>query len=68
MSIQHARPLVIIPARFSEDASALRYEAEVAAAKLLEAVWDAGGEPLVVHPDGTAGTSSRRAATAVVDD
>jgi putative glutamine amidotransferase len=50
VSIQQARPLVIIPARFSEDASALRYEAEVAAAKLLEAVWDAGGEPLIVHP------------------
>ena len=28
----------------------LRHDAEVAAAKLLEAVWDAGGEPLVVHP------------------
>ena len=50
MSIDHVRPLVIIPARFSEVASALRYEAEVAAAKLLDAVWDAGGEPLVVHP------------------
>ena len=48
--IDQVRPLVIIPARFSEDASALRYEAEVAAAKLLDAVWDAGGEPLVVHP------------------
>jgi putative glutamine amidotransferase len=45
-----ARPAVIIPARFSESASALRYDAEVAPAKLLEAVWDAGGEPLVVHP------------------
>jgi putative glutamine amidotransferase len=41
---------VIIPARFSASASALRYRAEVAAAKLLEAVWEAGGEPLVVHP------------------
>jgi putative glutamine amidotransferase len=50
VSLAHPRPLVIIPARFSDDASALRYEAEVAAAKLLEAVWDAGGEPLVVHP------------------
>ncbi len=49
-SLEHARPLIIIPARFSEAASALRYRAEVAAAKLLEAVWDAGGEPLVVHP------------------
>jgi putative glutamine amidotransferase len=44
------RPTVIIPARFSVTASALRYSAEVAAAKLLQAVWDAGGEPLVVHP------------------
>jgi putative glutamine amidotransferase len=50
VSIEHARPLVIIPARFSDAASALRYQAEVAAAKLLEAVWDVGGEPLVVHP------------------
>lgn len=41
---------MIIPARFSASASALRYSAEVAAAKLLQAVWDAGGEPLVVHP------------------
>ena len=45
-----ARPLVIIPARLSETASALRFGAEVAAAKLLQAVWAAGGEPLVVHP------------------
>ena len=50
MISDHVRPLVIIPARFSASASALRYDAEVAAAKLLEAVWDAGGEPLVVHP------------------
>ena len=45
-----ARPLVIVPARLSDTASALRYRAEVAAAALLEAVWEAGGEPLVVHP------------------
>ena len=45
-----ARPLVIIPARLSETASALRFGAEVAATKLLQAVWAAGGEPLVVHP------------------
>jgi putative glutamine amidotransferase len=50
VSIRHPRPLIIIPARFSDTASALRYRAEVAAAKLLEAVWEAGGEPLVVHP------------------
>jgi putative glutamine amidotransferase len=45
-----ARPLVVIPARFSESAAALRYRAEVAAAKLVQAVYAAGGEPLVVHP------------------
>jgi putative glutamine amidotransferase len=44
------RPTVIIPARFSASATALRYSAEVAASKLLQAVWHAGGEPLVVHP------------------
>ena len=43
------RPLIIIPARFSA-ASALRFEAEVAARKLIDAVYRAGGEPLVVHP------------------
>lgn len=46
-----ARPVVAVPARFSASASALRYRAEVTAAKLVEAVYDAGAEPLVVHPD-----------------
>jgi len=41
---------VIIPARFSESASALRHDAEVAPTKLLEAIWEAGGEPFVAHP------------------
>jgi hypothetical protein len=54
-----ARPLVIVPARFSATASALRYRAEVAARKLLAAIWDAGGEPLVVQPHHT-GTFHRR--------
>ncbi|MBU2667334.1 gamma-glutamyl-gamma-aminobutyrate hydrolase family protein [Actinoplanes bogorensis] len=44
------RPLIVIPARFSASASALRYAAEVTARKLVEAVYAAGGEPLVVHP------------------
>ena len=47
----HVRPLVVIPARFSASASALRYRAEVAAAKLVQAVYDAGAEPLVLHPE-----------------
>jgi putative glutamine amidotransferase len=48
---ERRRPLIVIPARFSASASALRYRAEVAAAKLVQAVYDAGGEPLVVHPE-----------------
>ncbi|TQK69962.1 MULTISPECIES: gamma-glutamyl-gamma-aminobutyrate hydrolase family protein [unclassified Nocardioides] len=44
------RPLIAVPARFSESASALRYRADVTARALAEAVYAAGGEPLVVHP------------------
>ena len=44
------RPLVVVPARFSESASALRYRAVVTARALSEAVLRAGGEPLMVHP------------------
>jgi putative glutamine amidotransferase len=43
-------PLVVIPARFSASASALRYRAVVTARALSEAVLLAGGEPLTVHP------------------
>jgi putative glutamine amidotransferase len=45
-----ARPLIAVPARFSAGASALRYRAEVAAAALVEAIFEAGGEPVVIHP------------------
>ena len=45
------RPIVVIPARFSASASVLRSRAEVTAARLVESVWAAGGEPLTVHPD-----------------
>lgn len=45
------RPLIAVPARFSASASALRHRAEVAAEALMRAVFDAGGEPLVVHPE-----------------
>lgn len=44
------RPLIAIPARFSASASALRYAADVTARALADAVYAAGGEPLVVHP------------------
>jgi putative glutamine amidotransferase len=43
-------PLIVIPARFSPNATALRYEAEVTARALAAAVFAAGGEPLAVHP------------------
>lgn len=46
------RPLIIIPARFSATASALRYSAVVTARALSAAVLRAGGEPLTVHPSG----------------
>jgi putative glutamine amidotransferase len=49
------RPLIAIPARFSDSASALRYRAEVTARALAEAVYDAGGEPLSMHPHGPGG-------------
>lgn len=45
------RPVVVIPARFSASASALRSAAEVTAAKLVASVWVSGGEPVMVHPD-----------------
>ena len=58
-SVSHglrSRPLVALPGRFSAGASALRYQAVVVARALAEAVYEAGGEPLVVHPhDGAAG-------------
>jgi putative glutamine amidotransferase len=50
-SVPLARSLVLIPARFSASASALRFRAEVSAAKLVQAVYDAGAEPLVLHPE-----------------
>jgi putative glutamine amidotransferase len=44
------RPLIVVPARFSASASALRYGAAVASRTLVEAVYAAGGDPLVIHP------------------
>lgn len=52
-----ARPVVLIPARFSDSASALRYRAEVGARALLEAVYHAGGEPLLMHPHAPGGVA-----------
>lgn len=49
------RPVILIPARFSDTASALRHRAEVAARALVEAVFQAGGEPLLLHPHAPGG-------------
>ena len=57
MTAELDRPVVVIPARFSSSAAALRYRAEVSAAKLVQAVYDAGAEPLVLHPEVPAGIS-----------
>ena len=53
-----ARPLIAVPARFSESASALRFRAEVNARKLITALYDAGGEPLTVDPDAPGGVDA----------
>ncbi len=55
------RPLIAIPARFSESASALRYRAEVLPRTLVAAVHAAGGEPLAVHPFGDVDVAGRLA-------
>lgn len=52
------RPLIAIPGRFSESASALRFKALVNARKLLDAVYMAGGEPITVFPKATDGRVS----------
>ncbi len=49
------RPLILIPSRFSDSASALRYRAEVGARALVEAIFQAGGEPLLMHPHAPGG-------------
>lgn len=46
-----SRPLIAIPARFTERASAIRFRGEVLPRALVEAVFQAGGEPLAVHPN-----------------
>ncbi|MFI5952957.1 gamma-glutamyl-gamma-aminobutyrate hydrolase family protein [Cryptosporangium sp. NPDC051539] len=53
------RPLIAIPARFSATTSALRYEAEVTARALAESVFEAGGEPLSMHPSAAGGAAGR---------
>ena len=51
------RPVVLIPARFSASASALRYRAEVTALRVVESVYAAGAEPVAIHPQVPEGLS-----------
>jgi putative glutamine amidotransferase len=44
------RPLIAIPSRFAASTSALRARAEVGSRNLINGVYAAGGEPLLVHP------------------
>lgn len=44
------RPRIAVVGRFSEHTSATRYAAVVNARKLLELIWEAGGEPLTLLP------------------
>ncbi len=55
----------MIPARFSQSASALRYRAVVTARALSDAVLRAGGEPLTVHPWARTGQLDQDLVTAV---
>lgn len=47
---QRRRPLIAIPGRFSDSASALRYKALVNAHALIKGLYDAGGEPVTILP------------------
>jgi putative glutamine amidotransferase len=63
-----SRPRILIPARFSGSASALRYGAEVTSRNLVEAVFAAGGEPLVVHPHAPGGVADRAEVTSRLEN
>lgn len=51
------RPLIAIPGRFTDRASAIRFRGEVVPRALLEAVYEAGGEPVAVHPHAPGGVA-----------
>ncbi|GLK14211.1 gamma-glutamyl-gamma-aminobutyrate hydrolase family protein [Streptosporangium carneum] len=58
------RPLIAIPSRFAASTSALRYAAVVTARALAEAVYQAGGEPFLMHPVDAGRAADRLAAAA----
>ena len=54
------RPRIAIPGRFSESASALRFRAVVNARALLDAIWEAGGDPVTLLPVASASDVGER--------
>ena len=48
------RPRIAVLGRFTESASALRYRGVVSSRALLEAVWEAGGDPVTLLPGDSA--------------
>ncbi|HNV16083.1 MAG TPA: gamma-glutamyl-gamma-aminobutyrate hydrolase family protein, partial [Dermatophilaceae bacterium] len=52
---RHTRPRIAVPGRFSTNASALRSRALVGSRSLLDGVYAAGGDPLVVLPSAPGG-------------
>jgi putative glutamine amidotransferase len=45
-----SRPKIAIVGRLTEHASAIRYSGVVSARRLLESVWNAGGDPITFLP------------------
>lgn len=43
------RPLIAIPGRRADRVSVLRFSGTIAAEAICEAVWSAGGEPMILH-------------------
>ncbi|NLU70487.1 gamma-glutamyl-gamma-aminobutyrate hydrolase family protein [Streptomyces sp. HNM0574] len=58
------RPLIALPQRFSPDTAVLRYAAVVTARALAEAVYRAGGEPLMLLPHAPGGRADEAEAAA----
>ncbi|HAN71027.1 MAG TPA: peptidase C26 [Actinobacteria bacterium] len=48
------RPRIAVLGRFTESASALRYRGVVSSRALLEAIWEAGGDPVTLLPGDSA--------------
>lgn len=53
------RPFIVVPGRRAQQVSGIRYSGTIVAEAIAEAVWAAGGEPVVLHgPDGDPGVDA----------